>query len=304
MLTGPGCPDDVLPPITTATSDPAANAAGWNNHDVTVTLSAVDDPGGSGVASITYSVEGPAPAAPRTVLGSTATITVDAEGINTITFSATDNAGNAEAAQTKVVRLDKSDPTVTFSAPDPTPNGFGWNNGDVSVAFEVADSLSGIESSAPASPLRFGDEGAGQAALVTATDVAGNSAAVGSPVVNVDKTAPRCSATATPATLWPANHSLTPVAVTVDSDDPLSGLLSTVLVSAASSEPDNGLGDGDTSNDVQSFDLGTLDTSGLLRAERSGDGSGRRYTLTYEVRDKAGNASTCAAVVTVPHNRR
>jgi hypothetical protein len=193
---------------------------------------------------------------------------------------------------------------VTFAAPDPSPNALGWNNSAVSVAFEVADGASGVESSTPASPLHFGGEGAGQTAVVTATDVAGNTASFTSPAIDVDATAPRCTATATPATLWPPNHALADVVVALGSDDALSGVLSTVLASAESSEADNGLGDGDTADDVQGFVLGTLDTSGLLRAEREAGGSGRRYTLTYEVRDRAGNASTCAAIVSVPHNRR
>ena len=48
--------EDNIAPNTTAASSPAANAAGWNNSPVTVTLSATDSGGGSGVKSITYSV--------------------------------------------------------------------------------------------------------------------------------------------------------------------------------------------------------------------------------------------------------
>ncbi len=74
-------------------------------------------------------------------------------------------------------------------------------------------------------------------------------------------------------------------------------------MSVASNEPDNGLGDGDTSNDIQGWAIGTADTSGQLRAERSGKITGRRYTLTYEAEDIAGNRSTCVTTVVVPHDR-
>ena len=39
-----------------------------------------------------------------------------------------------------------------------------------------------------------------------------------------------------------------------------------------------------------------------LRAERSGKGSGRFYTLTYEGSDKAGNSARCAPIVLVPRD--
>ena len=41
-----------------------------------------------------------------------------------------------------------------------------------------------------------------------------------------------------------------------------------------------------------------------LRAERTGGGSGRTYTLTIKTRDAAGNVTTGTATVFVPHDRR
>ena len=41
----------------------------------------------------------------------------------------------------------------------------------------------------------------------------------------------------------------------------------------------------------------------MLRAERSGQGSGRVYTITYEAKDKSGNATTSSVVVTVPKSQ-
>jgi hypothetical protein len=76
------------------------------------------------------------------------------------------------------------------------------------------------------------------------------------------------------------------------------------LASATSSEPDDqpGNGDGNTTGDVQDATIGSPDPSVLLRAERSGDGPGRVYALTYTARDASGNAASALAIVAVPHD--
>jgi hypothetical protein len=77
------------------------------------------------------------------------------------------------------------------------------------------------------------------------------------------------------------------------------------LVSVVSSEPDDAPGDGDgrTTGDVMGADVGTPDGEVLLRAERSGDGPGRSYELTYAARDASGNSASALTVVTVPHDQ-
>jgi hypothetical protein len=47
----------------------------------------------------------------------------------------------------------------------------------------------------------------------------------------------------------------------------------------------------------------TGSTSGQVREERDGGGSGRTYTLTYTATDMAGNLGTCAATVTIAHDQ-
>jgi hypothetical protein len=68
------------------------------------------------------------------------------------------------------------------------------------------------------------------------------------------------------------------------------------MSSVTSNEPDNGIGDGDTRDDIVIIDDMRLD----LRAERSGKGEGRIYTITYEAVDALGNVSMASATVSVP----
>lgn len=101
---------------------------------------------------------------------------------------------------------------------------------------------------------------------------------------------------ATPGVLWPPNHKLREVAVSVSSADACDAAPVCHLAGVASNEPVNGLGDGDTAPDWQV----TGDLTAKLRAERSGTGDGRIYTLSVVCEDAAGNASQGTAAVQVP----
>ena len=107
---------------------------------------------------------------------------------------------------------------------------------------------------------------------------------------------PALNVQVSPNTLWPPNHHYVTVqaAFTASSDT-----AAVTLVSVTSNEPDNGLGDGDTAQDVVIVDNDTVQ----LRAERSGTGTGRVYTLTYRATNVCGNTTTATAAVRVPHNR-
>jgi hypothetical protein len=104
--------EDESPPVTTATVVPAPNAAGWNRVPVTVTLQAVDEPGGSGIASVTYRATGAQQIPTTTVAGARVTITFGAQGVTTLSYFARDRAGNLEATKTRVVRIDRTAPTL------------------------------------------------------------------------------------------------------------------------------------------------------------------------------------------------
>lgn len=102
--------DSAAPVATVQSVSPAPNAAGWNNTSpVTVTVTADDGAAGSGVASITYAVDG---GAKQTVGAAVATIPVTGEGTHSVSYFATDNAGNAGAAQTQTVKIDTTAPAA------------------------------------------------------------------------------------------------------------------------------------------------------------------------------------------------
>ena len=111
---------------------------------------------------------------------------------------------------------------------------------------------------------------------------------------------PTLACSASPKSLWPPNHKMVNIAVSVT----MSNLSGFKLISVTSNEPDNGPGDGNTTNDIQGWAIGTPDTNGQLRAERSGTGNGRIYTLTYTGQDGVGNSASCSATVTVPHDQK
>jgi hypothetical protein len=134
----------------------------------------------------------------------------------------------------------------------------------------------------------------------TATDDAGNSSTATTTVTIVDTTPPIINAvTANPSTLWPPNHKLRPVVLSVDVSDICDAHLDCSIISVSSNEPVDGLGDGDTAPDW--IITGNLTVN--LRAERSGIGNGRVYTITVRCTDDSGNSSTKAAVVTVAHDQ-
>ena len=76
--------------------------------------------------------------------------------------------------------------------------------------------------------------------------------------------------------------------------DFLSGLAGFKLVSVTSNDSTQ------TADDFVGWTIGTPDTKGKLRAETSGRGRERAYSLTDEASDRAGNTERTMATVLVP----
>ena len=133
---------DKTAPVSSITSSPTPDGAGWNKQDVQVTLTPADL-GGSGIASYIYSASGAQTIAPKAVYSGTPTqLTISKDGTTTISVYATDVAGNVESPQKRlVVKLDKTAPTITVT----TPVAAGYLlNELVTASYSCADSTSGI----------------------------------------------------------------------------------------------------------------------------------------------------------------
>jgi hypothetical protein len=104
------------------------------------------------------------------------------------------------------------------------------------------------------------------------------------------------NASVDPPVLWSPNHKMVDVTVSYDVTDNCGPI--SLKLTVASNEPEEGDGDGDTSPDWEVLDEHHVS----LRAERSGIGDGRIYTITITAADSAGGSSSQTVTVTVPHN--
>ncbi len=114
-------------------------------------------------------------------------------------------------------------------------------------------------------------------------------------VTVVDTTPPViASIGATPSSLRPRNHRLVPITVQVAAQD-LCGTSSCAISAVSSSDPIEGLGDGDTAPDWVITGPLTVD----LRAEVAGPSRARVYTITVTCADGSSNDATSSAAVNV-----
>lgn len=114
-----------------------------------------------------------------------------------------------------------------------------------------------------------------------------------------DTEPPVVTLSVTPSVIWSPNHKLIEVTPTVGVTDNLDPTPTVELVGIKISEPDDGQGSGHTSDDVQVADDGRL----YVRSERSGQGNGRIYTITYKATDATGNSGYASATVMVPKSQ-
>jgi hypothetical protein len=296
LETGPPPPptDDETAPESDATATPEPTSHGWNNTDVTVSVTASDEPDGSGVKEIEYSLAG-SQSGSGVQAGAAADIVITEEGTTTLTFFARDNAGNAEEPQTLTIHVDKT-PPIVLAEVSPEANAAGWHNTNVVVTFSGQDELSGIATVDPAVVLSA--EGADQEVSGVATDRAGNTAFAAAQI-SIDKTPPVIAGLPGSCVLWPPNGRLVDVGHVVAADA-LSGVEpGSLSVTGTSSEPT--AGSGRNRNEPAIVINGPVIQ---LRASRAGNGSGQTYELRASVSDRAGNSTAGSAVCTVPHDQR
>nr|WP_152992321.1 ThuA domain-containing protein [Nonomuraea pusilla] len=183
--------DDKTAPVTSSTTDPAQPGNGWFTGPVTVTLTAADEAGGSGVDRTEYQIDGGAWTA------YTAPVVVSGDGSHTLAYRSADKAGNVETAKTLAVKVDATAPMTTVESV--AGNEDGWHNQAVPVSLTATDEtagVAGIEYSLDGGPWTpYTDtvsvSGEGQHELrYRSTDKAGNVEDVKAVNVKIDTKAP------------------------------------------------------------------------------------------------------------------
>ena len=129
---------DATPPTTLIIDDGTVGDNGWFVSPVAVTLSATDNPGGSGLAYCEYSVNGGA-----TWNTYADPLTITQEGITTVLARSADNAGNLEDPPVSAeVKIDLAPPTETLVTEGTVGNN-GWFLSPVGATLWATDGLGG-----------------------------------------------------------------------------------------------------------------------------------------------------------------
>ncbi|MBW2663844.1 MAG: hypothetical protein JRD93_18160 [Deltaproteobacteria bacterium] len=119
----------------------------------------------------------------------------------------------------------------------------------------------------------------------------------------VDTSVPTLAPVPSQSILWPPNHKMIDILIEANANDN-SGLPVTLIATVASNEPEEDLGDGDMAPDwtipVINQEMGLIQL--LLRAERSGSGNGRVYSVVITATDDSNNSSSATVEIVVSHD--
>jgi hypothetical protein len=122
------------------------NGAGWYNDDtLKLHIQVADNDGGFGLGSLTVSVNGDSSTRTVNRIGQSLDALTFSEGTTSVSYYATDLAGNQETAHDLTVQYDKTAPT--WSCDDPPS---GWVRGDLTLSCHASDTFSGLDASSPA----------------------------------------------------------------------------------------------------------------------------------------------------------
>lgn len=269
-------PPDTTPPVPTV--DPLPPITGECSVTITAPPTATDNVSG-------------------TVTGTTTDpLTYTQQGTYTITWTYTDGSGNT-STQTQTVVVDDSTPPTPDVEELPVIQ--GQCSAQITSTPTATDNCSGQIIGTTGDPLSYSEQGT-YTVTWTYDDGNGNTATQTQTVIVKDTIPPVIkNLTASPNVLWPANHKMARVTVNASASDNCGGNPVCRITSVSSNEPVNGLGDGDTAPDWEI--IGKLALK--LRAERSGKGSGRIYTISVMCADVVGNSSTGEVSVSVPHDQ-
>ncbi len=174
------------------------------------------------------------------------------------------------------------------SDPDGDPLTYSWSLGGMEIA----------TGQTPTVDLALGSH----TVTLTVTDPDGESDSDEVVIDIVDTTPPQIAYTVETSTLWPVNHRMV-LAVSGISASDICDPNPSVTVDIVSNEAVNGRGDGNTAPDWEVAENGDGTFDVYLRAERSGRGNGRIYTVSMTAVDASGNLKVATVEVAIPHNQ-
>ena len=211
---------------------------------------------------------------------------------------------------------DLSTPTTTAGI-TPEPNAGGWNNGPVTVTLSAStphdEGVTSVHYRAVGAQTIAATSVAGDRAVFPITaegvttvyyyavDHCGHVEPERSLVIRIDRTSPELLLGSDTTELWPPNGKMVPVTISGRLVDLAAGVDPNSVTYHVTDEYGEIDGDGALSLDPEGRFAFSVD----LRARRDGaDDKGRVYTITVTGRDAAGNVSSRAVVVIVPHDQR
>jgi hypothetical protein len=293
----------LAPLPTTLTTDAVTGSFGG-----TVTLTATLTSGGNGVPgkSIDFTLNGNSAGSAVTNASGVATLAnASLAGINGglyptgVGASFAGDSVYAPATATNTLTV-LQPPTITCPASFSVNNDAGLCSAVVSfTGARAATAIGYPEPTITYSPDSGTVFGVGTTTVTaTATNSEGTDSCTFTVTVNDTELPVVSQPTANPNTLWPPDHQMIPIFVRYVARDNCPNM--TCVLTVASNEPINGLGDGDTAPDWQIIDANNV----LLRAERSGKSKGRLYTITTTCTDASNNSVSKTSTVFVPPNQK
>jgi hypothetical protein len=278
---------DTVAPSSSISCNGTSCASSFYTSPVSVSLSATDNTGGSGVASIVYTTDG---STPTTSNGTTYTGPLSLNATTRVKYRAYDNAGNAEPVNSALIQIDTTPPTSAIACNGGSCS--GWSRSGVSVSLSATDNSGGsgvasirytTDGSTPT--LTNGTKYSGAFSLTRTTTVnyrsydnAGNAEAVNTQIVQVDGVSPSVSLTA-----------------------PSAGLAAGTVSLSANASDDVGIDHVDFL--VDGNVVGTVKSAPYTFAWNSATVPDGNHAITARAVDLAGNATVSSPVtVTVTNN--
>ena len=306
---------DNKPPVVTV-----SNASGNEGSAIPISATATDPDGDALTTTWTVAPASGVDAGATCAIASpgslATTITCTDDGTYTLTLTVSDGV-NPAVVKTATLSVANVAPLVTITAPTngqlfqlanpvnvtATFNDPGSNDTHTcSIDFGDGTVIAGVVIEAAGSGTCTGSHtyatGGTKTIKVTITDDDGG-ASTATVTISVNSP-PNCS-TVTPSSsiLWPPNHNFQLISLG-GATDPDGDIVTLTVTAVTQDEPLNATGDGNTIPDAV---LGPASNEVQLRAERSGNGDGRVYRITFGGSDGRGGTCTGTVKVGVPHNQ-